>query len=164
MVRQMIGANRLQHISNEVLRARSSVKDIIEAMYARKRKWAGHVAWMSGVLLAVIALTQLRLLWFLYVGWRYRSTQLLQIHFVLSLFCIISLFTMCTVIGFLDLYAAGVFRFSPLRNYMQSHILVALFSLILFIIGFNASWQFHSELKKKKQIMRSLRRSQRRYL
>ncbi|VDN35441.1 unnamed protein product [Gongylonema pulchrum] len=48
MEQRMVGVNRLKpHIPNEVLRVRSGVKDIIEAMYTSKKRWAGHVSRMT---------------------------------------------------------------------------------------------------------------------
>ncbi|EFO24570.2 hypothetical protein LOAG_03916 [Loa loa] len=101
------------------------------------------------MLFAIIGLTQLRLFWFLYTGWRYKSFYLLRMHFILSLFCITAIFTLCIIIGFLDIYVIGPFQYTHLRNHFQSHVLVALCSLVPFIIGFNASWRFYWELKNE---------------
>ncbi|VDO29894.1 unnamed protein product [Onchocerca flexuosa] len=101
------------------------------------------------VLFAIIGVTQLRLFWFLYTGWRYKSLYLLRMHFILSLFCIIAIFVLCVIIGLMDLYAIGPFQYTSIRNYFQSHVLVALCSLVPFIIGFNASWRFYCETKNE---------------
>uniref|UniRef100_A0A0R3S3K5 Cytochrome b561 domain-containing protein n=1 Tax=Elaeophora elaphi TaxID=1147741 RepID=A0A0R3S3K5_9BILA len=101
------------------------------------------------ILFAIIGLTQLRLFWFLYTGWRYKSFFLLRLHFILSLFCIVVLFTLSVIIGFMDIYVIGPFHYASLRNYFHSHVLVALCSLVPFIIGFNGSWRFYWELKNE---------------
>ncbi|VDM49635.1 unnamed protein product [Toxocara canis] len=47
MERRMEGISMLQHMPNEVLRSRSSVKEIVETVHARKHTWAGHVGRMN---------------------------------------------------------------------------------------------------------------------
>ncbi|VDO22216.1 unnamed protein product [Brugia timori] len=98
---------------------------------------------VNAVLFAIIGFTQLRLFWFLYTGWRYKSSYLLCMHFVLSFFCIIVIFALCVIIGFMDIYSIGPFHHIYLRSYFQSHILVGICSLVPFIIGFSASWRFY---------------------
>uniref|UniRef100_A0A2K6WD85 Uncharacterized protein n=1 Tax=Onchocerca volvulus TaxID=6282 RepID=A0A2K6WD85_ONCVO len=104
---------------------------------------------VSAILFAIIGVTKLRLFWFLYTGWHYKSLYLLRMHFILSLFCITALFTLCVIIGLMNLYAIGPFQYTSIRNYFQSHVLVALCSLVPFVIGFNASWRFYCETKNK---------------
>ena len=43
MERRMTSTRLIQHISNEELRERSKVNDIIDTLYISKRRWAGHV-------------------------------------------------------------------------------------------------------------------------
>ncbi|KAM3716783.1 Eukaryotic translation initiation factor 3 subunit [Dirofilaria immitis] len=77
---------------------------------------------VNAVLFAIIGFTQLRLFWFLYTGWRYRSFYLLL--------------------------TPSLFNFKKKEiNYFQPHVLVALCSLVPFIIGFNASWRFYCKMK-----------------
>ena len=47
MERRMIGVTKMHHIRNSAVRSLSGVKDTVEAMYARKSAWAGHVARMA---------------------------------------------------------------------------------------------------------------------
>ena len=47
MERRIVGVSRLQHITNEELRSKSGVKDVVEEMFKRKSRWAGHVARMK---------------------------------------------------------------------------------------------------------------------